>query len=268
MHHLPPLAHPPFGGHLPPSFPSVSGFNTSLVDGSGLGNVRPSTLLPSQAQLRGGPLSKVVLDSGLSLQSPSGTGTTAASLQVHPPSSPPSVPSINLQQPSTSNLNNCNAASVAMPNLETTNTSTGMTASLPISTSTAGATLQIPAISPTGGANSTPALVQGSLAASNSGVSTLGLGPGPGPGPDSASSFPTLVKPIDFTKEMGAASLLAWKGHAFGNMPSGPVHTGGEIIVEEAQQGAEGDHRLAVEKEESVSSLPVSIPEELRLCDK
>lgn len=264
MHHLLPLAHPPFGGHLPPSFPPVGNFNTSLVDGSGLGNVRPSTLLPSQAQLRGGPFSRVMLDNGLGLHSPSGTGTTAASLQVHPPSSPPSVPSINLQQPSTSNLNNCNAASVAMPNLETTNSSTGMTASLPIATSTAGMTLQIPAVSPTGGANSTPALVQCSLAASNSGVSTLELGPGPGPGPDTASSFPSLVKPIDFTKETGAASLLAWKGHAFGSVSSGPMTTGGEITVEGAEQGAEGDHRLAVEKEESVSSLPVSIPEELR----
>ena len=264
MYHLPPLAQPPFGSHHPPSFPPIGGFNTSLVDGSGLGNVRPSTLLPSQAQLRGGPFSKVLLDNGLGLHSPSGTGTTAASLQVHPPSSPPSMPSINLQQPSTSNLNNCNAASVAMPNMGTTNPSTGMTASLPISTSTAGTTLQIPAISPTGGANSTPALVQGSLAASNSGVSTLELGPGPGLGPDTASSFPSLVKPMDFTKETGAASLLAWKGHAFESVPSGPVTTGGEITLEGAEQGAEGDHQLAIEKEESVSSLPVSIPEELR----
>ena len=267
MHHLPPLSHPPFGGHVPPSFPPAAGFNTSLSDGSGLhvGNIRPSTLLPAQAELHGSPFTKVVVESGLGLHSPS--GTTAASLQVQPPSSPPpSVPSINLQQPSASNLNNCNAASMAMPNLGTANSLTGMTTSLPLSTSTGGTTLQIPAVSPTGGANSTPALVQSSLVASNSGVSTLELGPGPGPGPDTASSFPSLVKPIDFTKETGAASLLAWKGHAFGSVPSGPVTAGGEVIVEGAERGAGGDHRQpAVEKEESVSSLPVSIPEELRL---
>lgn len=266
MHHLPPLAHPSFGGHVPPlpSFPPVVGFNAGLADGSGPSNaVRPSTLLPSQAQFRGGPFSKVAADDGYGLHSPS--GTTAASLQVQPPSSPPSIPSINLQQPSASNLNNCNAASVAMPNLTTTNPSTGATASLPVSTSTTGGTtLQIPALSPTVGANSTPALMQSSLAASNSGVSTLELGPGPGPGPDTASSFPTLVKPIDFTKETGAASLLAWKGQAFGGVPSGPVTTsGGKIIMEGA---AEGDHQLVIEKDESVSSLPVSIPEELRFC--
>ncbi len=261
MHHLPPLAHPPpFGGHVPPSFPP--GFNT---DGSGLGgNVRPSTLLPSQAQLRGGPFSKVVMGDGLGLRSPS--GTTAASLQVQPPSSPPSVPSINLQQPSTSNVNNCNAASVAMPNLGgTTNLSTGMTATLPtstFSTTAGGTTLEVPAFSPTVCANSTPA-----LGASNSATSSLELGPGPGPGPDTVSSFPSLLEPINFTQETGAASLLAWKGHAFGGVSTGPMTTTAEMIVRGTEQhggGAEGGRQLPAEEEESVSSLPVSIPEELR----
>lgn len=270
-YHLPPLAHPPFGGHIPPppSFPPS--FNIGQADGSGLGgNVRPSTLLPSQAQLRsGGPLSKVVMNDDLGLHSPS--GTTAASLQVQPPSSPPSIPSINLQQPSMSNVNNCNAASVAMPNLGGTTTTnfstTGMTATLPTPTTAGDTTLQVPAFSPTVGAISTPV-----LGASNSATSSmLELGPGPGPGPDTASSFPTLVKPIDFNKEMGAASLMAWKGQAFGGVPTGPVTTTAEMIVKGVEQqggGAEGDRRLPVpvpvEKEESVSSLPVSIPEELR----
>lgn len=275
-YHLPPLAHPSFGGHAPPP-----GFNIGQPDGSGLGgNVRPSTLLPSQAQLRsgGGPLSKVVMDDGLGLRSPS--GTTAASLQVQPPSSPPSIPSINLQQPSTSNVNNCNAASVAMPNLGGTTTATtatnfsttGMTATLPTPTTAGGTTLQVPAFSPTVGAISTPVLGASNSAAS----STLELGPGPGPGPDTASSFPTLIKPVDFNKETGAASLMAWKGQVLGDIPTGPVTSTAEMIVKRAEQrgggGAEGDRQppvpVPVEKEESESSLPVSIPEELRFVSR
>ena len=114
------------------------------------------------------------------------------------------------------------------------------------------------------------------LGASNSAASsTLELGPGPGPGPDTASSFPTLIKPVDFNKEMGAASLMAWKGQALGDIPTGPVTTTAEMIVKRAEQrggGAEGGRQpsvpVPVEKEESESSLPVSIPEELRFVSR
>ena len=270
MQHLPPLTHAPFGGQLhshmpPPHFPPpVPSFNANIA---GFGNLRPSSLLPPQAHLHGGPFSKVLADNHVGFHSPS--GITAASLQVQPPSSPPSAPSINLQQPSASNINNCNATSMAMPNLGTTDSSTGMAASLPNPTSTmGGATLELP--SPlVGGTNSAPALGQASSQTSELKAGRVSLEPGP----DESTSFPTLAERFNLTRESGAASLLSWKGYpGFGGLPPGAMATavasasggGGSTTVEGAEQRAEGGHQLETGEEESVSSLPVSIPEELR----
>ena len=262
---LPPLAHPPFS-HLhshvvppPPSHfhPPAASFNASLVGGAGLGNLRPTTLLSPQAQLHGDPFSKVGDRLGFHGHSPS--GITAASLQVQPPSSPPSAPSVNLQ-PSSSNQNNCNATSTAMPNFGTTDSSTGITVSLPNPTSMGGTTLQFPSFPLVGGTKSTPALAHASYTASYF-KTDVSMGPG------SSNSLPTLVvqPSSNLTKEAGAASLLAQRGHyGFGGLQSGAMATapGGGTV--EGEQGAKGGHQLEVREEESVSSLPVSIPEELR----
>ena len=238
---LPPLPPPPhFPVEPPPSF------STSLGNASGMGNMRPTTLLPSQ--LHGDHFSKV---GDLHVfHSPS--AITASSLQVQPPSSPPSVPSVDLQ-PSTTNQNNCNATNVAVPNLAA-ESSSGMAASLTNPTTLGGTTLQLPSFPLVGGTKSTPTLAQASYTAP-------GLETSVSMGPGGSISFPTLFQSSDTTKAGGS---LTQKGYNFGRLEAGAMPATVGCGVEGVKQGAGSGSRLEVGDEESVSSLPVSIPEELR----
>lgn len=246
MNPLPPFAHHPpsaFAGHLhsqaPPPFPPgpASNLSTSFAE---RGNLRPSTLLPAQANLR---------DDHLGFHSPS--GITAASIQVQPPSSPPSVPSVNLQQSST-NQNNCNATSTAMPKLEISESSTmGLMPSVP-NPNSLGAALQYSTFPPTGGTVTASPLTQASFMAPGSKTSGGAVGPFLFSTSAQNPSFGTKVnQPSGFDGSQG------WK--------TGTTATASGTNVE---QGTVDIQKSKLEEEESLSSLPVSIPEELRCAVK
>ena len=239
MQPLPPFPHPQFGH--PSSFPPAANLNISLGDGSEMGKLRPSTLIPPHAHLHAGHFS---MDDYLSFHSPS--GITAASLQVHPPSSPPSAPSLNLQ-PSSTNQNNCNATSTAMPNLGTTEPSTGIASSILNPTNYVGGTaLQYSSFPPAGG-------TVGASPLAHALSTTSVLMTGGGVVQATPGSFSTAAQPSSLTQVSAAARGVATSTAA--------VSTA--ALAEE--QGAEGGrHQPELEEEGSVSSLPVSIPEELR----
>lgn len=251
----PPLfSHPPFGAghphsHPPPSFPPGASLSTSLADRSMLGNLRPSTLLPPQGHLH---------DDHLDFHSPS--GITAASLQVQPPSSPPSAPSVNLQ-PSSSNQNNCNATNTAMPTLGASESSTTcITSSSVLNPTSVGGTLQYPAFPPAGGiSNASPLLATTMLTSSDHGMDG-GIG---------HFQFSATAKPSSLT-EMNVVATSAAQGRSYdlkaGTMGGASASAGVGKSVDGADQGegAKGSHQPELEERESVSSLPVSIPEELR----
>ena len=204
-------AHPPFAP-LP-----VASLNTSLTDRGGLASSRPSSLLPSQAHL---------LEERFGFNSPS--GVTASSLQVQPPSSPTSAPSVNYQQNS-SNQNNCNATSTAMPKFVTAQLpATGMTSSAH-GANLMGGTLQYPSFPLAGTAFP---LAQASFVPGGRGMTD-----------NSDGQFTYLAASKPVAEDM-AATASGGVGAYSGSM----VVDGGQRELEEASE----------------SSLPVSLPEELR----
>ena len=154
-----------------------------------------------------------------------------------------------------------------MPKLGPSESSTtGMTSSPFLDPNLLGGMPQYSAFPPEGGSGNGSQLPRATFP-----VIDRGADGGVGQFPFSATAQPSSLTQVNVAATSNAEGMsYNFEGLNAGTMAVASTSAGGRDSgkVADRGEGAESGHRLELEEEESVSSLPVSIPEELRFVEQ